>query len=260
MAADHKVIGIIPARYQSSRFPGKVLANILGKSLVRRTFERAKEASILDALIIATDDEKIANHAKEFGAEVVMTSPYCPNGTTRAAEAVKKYFPFAEIVVIIQADEPCINPVLINNLVKDLQNQPKADLTTPVEKIVYSDEAKRPGVVKCVFDVNYKALYFSRSPIPHSFKKAPPYFYRHMGIYCYRKPMLLQYPDLPETPLQQTEDLEQLKILEHGYSIYVTEVPPQGNIGVDYPEDIKKVEQFLCLENTSLSPAVSSLL
>lgn len=252
--ANPKVIGIIPARYQSSRFPAKVLADILGKSLVRRTYERAQTASILDALIIAADHKKIFNHVKEFDGKVVMTSPDCPNGSARAAEVVKNYFPEAEVVVIIQADEPCLDPKIITKLVKDLKNNDNADMTTPVEPITNLEEIHRQGVVKCVFDKSKKALYFSRSPIPHPFKGNNTTYYRHIGVYCFRKELLLKYPSLTPTPLQQAEDLEQLKILEHGYSIYVTEVPPQGNIGVDYPEDIKKVEQFLCLENTSSLP------
>lgn len=257
-----KVIGIIPARYASRRFPGKMLADILGTSLIERTYINAKRASICDVLVVATDDRRIYDHVKGFGGEVVMSSPDAPSGSDRAAEVIETYYPNAEIVVIIQGDEPCLDPSIITTLVRDLHDNPLSHMATPVEPIVDPEEIVRPGIVKCIFDDQKKAIYFSRAPIPylHHPDHINTIYYRHIGVYCFRKEFLLKYPQLPATRLQKIEDLEQLKIIEHGFSIYVSIVPPQGVIGVDYPEDITKVEAFLCRENLSLSPAASSLL
>lgn len=242
-------VGVIPARYASQRFPGKMLAAILGKSLVRRTYENALLCPALDSVVVATDEERIVEHVKGFGGHVVLTAKEHPTGSDRAAEAVQKCYPDAEIVVVIQGDEPCLSPLVVNQLIEDLKANPHADLTTPVEPLKNVEEALLPGIVKCVFDSRQKALYFSRSPIPAIRKNISldlnPY-YRHIGVYCYRRKMLLQYPYLPATPLQKLEDLEQLKILEHGFNIYVSIVHPQGVVAVDYPEDIQKVEAFLC--------------
>lgn len=240
-----------------------MLVDILGKSLIRRTYENALLSSALDTLVVATDDKQIFDHVKSFGGEVVMTS-HAETGSDRAAEVVKKYFPDASTVVVIQGDEPCLDSSVITTLVNDLLNNEKACMTTPVEPLLDAEDIKRPGVVKCVFDHQKKALYFSRSPIPFVFypEESEPtdITYRHLGVYCFRKDVLLKYVDLPQSRLQRMENLEQLKLLEHGFSIYVSIVAPQGNIGVDYPEDVKKVELFLCRENISSSQVVSSLL
>lgn len=227
-----------------------MLAEILGKSLIRRTYENALQCPTLDDLIVATDEQSILDHVHDFGGKALLTSLDHLTGTDRAVEVVDKYCPDAEIVVLIQGDEPCLSPAVITQLVADLQSNPQADLTTAVEKISSVEELHLPGVVKCVFDINQKALYFSRSPIPAIFKKKVDLdvnpCYRHIGVYCYRRKFLLSYPQLPSSNLQLMEDLEQLKIIESGHSIYVSIVPKLGVVAVDYPEDIKKVESYLC--------------
>ncbi len=257
-----KIVGIIPARYGSSRFPGKILAPIAGKSLIQRTYENAFRCTSLDRLIIATDDMQIFNHAKEFCANVVMTSPSCATGTDRLAEALRldKRLDDADIIINIQGDEPCIDPEVINQVAIALANDPEAVMSTAVVKLTSAEEAQNPSVVKCVIDNNYNAIYFSRALIPagHKGQMLPhiPY-YRHMGIYGFRRQFLLEYANLPQTPLQMAEELEQLKVLEHGFKIKVA-VVDHFSIGVDTPDDVQKVEQWLCAQNTSLSQVESA--
>lgn len=249
-----KVVGMIPARYGSIRFPGKPLVNILGKSLIQRTYENAKRCKILDELIVATDDKRIFDHVKGFGGEAVMTSTECATGTDRLAEAVKNSAHLKEVSIIlnIQGDEPCLEPEVMDEVVNLLIQDPDAAMSTAVVKIDSEEEACNPSVVKCVMDAKCNALYFSRSLIPADkslkFRKDLIY-YRHLGIYGYKRDFLFHYSQLKPTPLQLAEDLEQLKVLEHGFRVKVAIVKSVG-IGVDTPEDIKKVEQLLCKQNT----------
>lgn len=250
-----KVIGVIPARYASSRFPGKILAPILGKTLIQRTYECVKECILLDAIVIATDDARIYNHVSEFGAYPVMTSPECPTGTDRIIEALKKEknLQDASIIINIQGDEPCISPKVIQQVGQLLINDPSAVMSTAAVQLESQSELESTSVVKCAVDQQHNALYFSRAPIGLGHNSLwRPHFpvYRHMGIYGFRKEFLLHYGELPQTPLQKAEDLEQLKVLEHGYRIKVALVD-HFSIGVDIPDDIKKVEQWLCKQNTS---------
>lgn len=254
-----QIIGIIPARYQSSRFPGKPLADILGKSLIRRTYENARRCKLLTELVVATDDQRIFNHVAGFGGEVFMTSPTCRTGTDRIAELVRRCFVDADLIVNIQGDEPCVDPEVISALINVLLTVPKSLVATAVVPISNPRDIFSPSVVKCVFDeISKRSLYFSRSPIPFP-RKTEPEYYRHMGIYAYRKEFLLKLTDLPDTSLQQIEDLEQLKILEYGYPLHVCVIQDDNSIGVDTPDDLKRVENYLCPENTSLSQEVSSL-
>jgi 3-deoxy-manno-octulosonate cytidylyltransferase (CMP-KDO synthetase) len=250
-----RVVGVIPARWQSSRFPGKPLINILGKSLIRRTFENATRCQSLDAIVIATDDRRIFDHAKELGAEVFMTSPACPTGSDRVWEVADRHFPEAEVIVNIQGDEPCLDPQVIDQLVARLQRDEGVCLTTPVAKIVDADMIQNSNVVKCVFDKEGRALYFSRSAIPFMQKKVDPFaYYRHLGVYCFRRRALREYICWDKTRLQKCEDLEQLKMLENGWPIHVCIVDEQA-LGVDTPEDVKMVESILCQrESICLSP------
>jgi 3-deoxy-manno-octulosonate cytidylyltransferase (CMP-KDO synthetase) len=241
-----KVIGIIPARFQSSRFPGKMLAPILGKSVIQRTYESAKCSKSFDKLVIATDDLRIYNHAKEFGAPCFITSATLNNGTERLVEAYKKYPELrdGDILVNVQGDRPCVTPASIDAIVDALKSHPEDVIATPVVKIESPEEVANTASVKCVFDRFGYALYFSRSPIP--FQKNSHPFYKHIGVYAFRKEFLLQYATLPDTPLQQAEDLEHLKVLEHGYKIRIVVIDHEIDLSVDYPSDIKKVEKWLC--------------
>ena len=242
-----KVIGIIPSRYESTRFPGKSLVKILGKTLIQRTYENALLCQSLSDLVVATDDQRIFDHVESFGGKVVMTSESCKNGSDRLAEVLTKHPQYsADIVVNIQGDEPCIKPKTIDSVVDLCIQDEDASVTTAIVKFNDIQHANDTSIVKCVFDKNKHALFFSRALIPHGktgFKEDITY-YRHLGIYCYKKPFLIQYSKIEQTPLQLAEDLEQLKILEHGYKIAVTIVDDEA-IGVDTPQDINKIEKIL---------------
>lgn len=249
-----KILGIIPARFASTRLPGKLLIPILGKTLLQRTFENARQAIILDHLLIATDDERIFDHVKQFGGHPIMTSINCPTGTDRLAEVLQKHPEWlnADAVVNIQGDEPCVDSQAIEEAVRLLLDDPQASMATIITPLKSEEEALNSSIVKCVKDLQNNALYFSRSLIPfnkeHRFNPQGTY-YRHIGLYVYRPSFLLHYQTLRPTPLQLEEDLEQLKVLEHGYRIKVA-ITDQASIGVDTPEDLNKIEQWICKQNT----------
>jgi 3-deoxy-manno-octulosonate cytidylyltransferase (CMP-KDO synthetase) len=250
------IVAIIPARYQSVRFPGKPLEKIAGKSLIQHTYENTKRCVIIEKIIIATDDQRICDHVQGFGAEAVMTSSEHPTGSDRIAAVVAANADLqrAEVIVNIQGDEPCIDPETIEMMIHSLQADQTAVMSTAVVRFSADDDIANPTEVKCVIGLNGEALYFSRSVIPGNktgkIDKTTPY-YKHLGIYAFRPQFLLAYPKLPMTPLQIAEDLEQLKIIEHGYKIKVV-VASRNNPGVNVPEDISKVEQELCKQNSSL--------
>lgn len=251
-----KTIGIIPARYGSTRFPGKPLALIAGKSLIQRTYESAKSCPLFSSLVVATDDNRIFDHVKDFGGDVVMTSTNCPTGTDRLVDVIKNHSRFSDaaLIVNIQGDEPCLEAEVIRKIIAILSADATANMSTAVVKIKSEEEAYNPSVVKCVMDQQQNALYFSRALIPHGrdgrFRREISY-YHHLGIYAYRRDFLMKYHELAQTPLQLAEDLEQLKVLEQGYRIKVA-VVESHSIGVDTPEDIKRVEELLCRkQNTS---------
>ena len=248
-----KIVAIIPARYASTRFPAKMLAKINGKSLIQRTYESAKSSKSLNSLLIATDHKEIFDHAKSFGANVVMTSPDCPTGSDRLMEALTKYpeQTHGDIIVNIQGDQPCIMPDTIEAILTPLKIDPKEVMSTAKVKITDQEEINSPSIVKCITDLSGHALYFSRARIPYIQKSASIPYYKHVGIYAFRRDFLLKYGTLKATPLQLTEDLEQLKVLEHGYKIAVVEVPSEPP-HVDNPEDIKRVEAWLQKQNISL--------
>jgi 3-deoxy-manno-octulosonate cytidylyltransferase (CMP-KDO synthetase) len=250
------IIGIIPSRYGSTRLPGKSLISILGKSLLQRTYESARRSPLLSRLIIATDDQRIFDHAQDFSAEVVMTSIDCRNGTERIAEVVSKDSTLqkADVIVNIQGDEPCIEADVIDAIAETLLQDPEAAMSTAVYRLQNTADILDPSIVKCVFDTRHRALYFSRAPIPyttHQQHRSPVPYYGHLGIYAFRPDFLLRYASMQPTHLQQIEDLEQLKVVENGYPIKIAIVDTVGP-GVNTPEDIKKVEQYLCNQNISL--------
>lgn len=251
-----KIVGIIPARYGSTRFPGKILAPIAGKTLIERTYQNARLSPLLQHLVVATDDHRIYEHVQSFGGEVVMTSLTCPTGTDRLVEAVKNdsRFDDIDIIVNIQGDEPCLDPQITQQVIEALAKDSIAVMSTAVMRLTSLEEAHHPSIVKCVMDTQGNALYFSRALIPAGHSQtlqSHVSYYRHVGIYAYRRDFLLLYADLPRTPLQNAEDLEQLKVLEHGFRIK-TALVNQASIGVDTPDDIQKVEQWLCKQNSFL--------
>lgn len=244
-------LALIPARYSSSRFPGKPLVNIQGKSLLQRTYEQVKKSSLVQKIIIATDDKRIYEHALSFGAEAVYTSENAPTGSDRIAEVLKndKNLLRFDAVVNIQGDEPCVDPSTIDKVIGLLRDVPTTNLTSAVCPIQSTEQYQNPHIVKCVTSLTGQALYFSRAPIPGSkstvLSGAQSSMYKkHIGIYAYRPHFLLHYSSLPATPLMLHEDLEMLKVLEHGHSIYVVEVAKPAP-DVNTPEDINEVIKWL---------------
>jgi 3-deoxy-manno-octulosonate cytidylyltransferase (CMP-KDO synthetase) len=238
-----KAVGIIPSRWASTRFPGKPLHLIEGKPLLRHVWERCRRAKSLDAVIIATDDMRIAKAAFAWGAEVALTSARHRSGTDRIAEVVQKAKELAYIVNI-QGDEPLIEPRLIDKLAATLRTNDKVDIVTAAHPFSDPSEASSPHQVKVVVDLAGNALYFSRSPIPFRQSKINVRFLRHQGIYGFRREALLQFVKWKPSPLEQAESLEQLRPLENGVRVHVL-VTKQGSPGVDTLKDAKALEQKL---------------
>ncbi len=235
------VFGIIPARYASTRFPGKPLAEINGKPMVQWVYERVQSSEVHD-LAVATDDERIADCVRGFGGKVVMTSPVHASGTDRCGEAAKAMHPNDNDVVInIQGDEPLISPKEIHLLASAFEDQ-TVQIATLVNPFLDDELLRNPNVVKVVKAKNGNVLYFSRLPIPYLRENATPpkNYFRHIGIYAYRYEVLRQIVQLPTSELENSEKLEQLRWLENGYTIRALECDYQG-IGVDTPEDLEKL-------------------
>lgn len=244
------VVGIIPARYSSKRFKGKVIADILGKSLIQHVYERAKEARLLDDLIIATDDDRVIKVIEEFGGKVVYTSPKQPTGTDRIAEVVNPLD--VRVVVNIQGDEPLIHPQMINDLATTLLEDESIVMATLIKKIDDDQEINNPHVVKVVVDKDGFALYFSRAPIPRIKNRGSRIkdqgYYKHIGLYAYTKDFLFTFTNLPPSRLEKLEGLEQLRALEYGYRIKTVETE-FDTVGVDTPKDLEKVKEILSRKN-----------
>lgn len=239
-----KSVAIIPARYGSTRFPGKVLAELEGKPIIRWVYEKAS-ASIADEVYVATDDEKVFAAVEAFGGKAVMTSAAHPSGTDRIREAAGKMCPDAEIIVNVQGDEPLIPTSVIDKLISCMKSDKSIEMATVAVPSPRSEIEGNPNIVKAVVDSRNFALYFSRSPVP--FLRAggedmP--LYRHWGIYAYHRDTLEKFVSLPESPLEKCEKLEQLRALENGIRIYVV-IADCESIGVDTPEDLETVKKFL---------------
>ncbi|MFB3827504.1 MAG: 3-deoxy-manno-octulosonate cytidylyltransferase [Bryobacteraceae bacterium] len=239
-----KILGVIPARYASSRFPGKALARIGAKSMLQHVFERASMARYLSSILIATDDERIFEEARAFGAPVRMTRAGHASGTDRVAEAASA--DNADLVVNIQGDEPLIDPAAIDAAVLPLADDPSIPMGTLKKRIEDPSQISNPNVVKVVTDRGGNAIYFSRSPIPYHRHggRAPDAYYKHIGLYVYRRDFLLEYPSLPVGPLERAECLEQLRALENGHAIRVVETEYES-LGVDTPEDLERVRGMM---------------
>jgi len=238
-----KVIGVIPARFDSTRLPHKLLKDLCGKPLLQWTYEAAKKARLLDQLIIACDDKRIKDAADAFNAPCVMTSVDHKSGTDRIVEAVSAVD--AKIVVNIQADEPLINPLVIDRLAQTMLTDERLLMATAKRKITNPDEVNNPNAVKVVCDKNGYALYFSRYAIPYlRDKDFTPDYYKHLGIYAYAKDFLYVFKKLSGSMLEAAEKLEQLRALEAGYRIKVIEADYES-IGVDTQEDFDRVEAII---------------
>lgn len=239
------VIGIIPARYSSARFQGKVLADILGKPMIQHVWERAKQAAVLDDLIIACDDERVARVAEEFGAKVAFTAKGHVSGTDRICEVINPLD--VKIVINIQGDEPLIHPTMIDAVARALLDDSSISMATVMKNIEEPRVINDPNVVKVVIDKNNFAVYFSRSPIPFHAEESEiklPIYFKHIGLYGYTKDFLFIYKNLPVSYLERVECLEQLRVLEEGFRIKVIETK-YDTIGVDTPEDLEKVKEYL---------------
>lgn len=239
-----QILGVIPARFASTRFPGKALALLAGRTILEHVFERASLARYLDRLIVATDDDRIADAARAFGAPVRMTRSDHSSGTDRAAEVAST--DDAGLIVNIQGDEPLIDPAAIDAAILAVLDDSEVVMGTLKKRIADPAEIQNPNVVKVVTDRLGNALYFSRSPIPYH-RGGPETFFKHIGLYVYRRDFLLGYSDLPVGPLELAERLEQLRALENGYRIRVAETDYES-LGVDTPEDLARVSE---LWNTS---------
>lgn len=239
-----KIIGVIPARYSSTRFPGKPLALIKGKSLIERVWRQVKKSKQLDAVVIATDDERISAVAAGFGAEVIMTSQNCSSGTDRLAEVAITYGKSAAVFINIQGDEPLISPSLIDSLVLAFKNNSHIDSVTAAYPFKNLDEINNPNSVKVVLDCDNHALYFSRCPIPYNRSDLHFRYLKHIGIYGYKRDFLLKFSSWDQTPLEKIEQLEQLRILEKGHKMKVV-ISRNDSHGVDVPSDIKKIERLI---------------
>ena len=239
------VIGIIPARYSSTRFQGKVLADILGKPMIQHVWERAKQAAVLDDLIIACDDERVARVAEEFGAKVAFTAKGHASGTDRICEVINPLD--VKIVINIQGDEPLIHPTMIDAVARALLDDSSISMATVMKNIEEPRVINDPNVVKVVIDKNNFAVYFSRSPIPFHAEESEiklPIYFKHIGLYGYTKDFLFIYKNLPVSYLERVERLEQLRVLEEGFRIKVIETK-YDTIGVDTPEDLEKAKEYL---------------
>jgi len=235
-----RILGVIPARFASSRFPGKALAVIAGKPMLQHVYERASQARYLSRLVVATDDERIEEAARSFGAPVRMTRADHASGTDRVAEVASA--DSAEIVVNIQGDEPLIDPAAIDAAALALVHNNEVQMSTLRRRISDPAEVDNPNVVKVVTDLAGNAIYFSRHGIPFTRGTAAAH-YKHIGLYVYRRNFLLGYSSLPVGPLEQAEKLEQLRALENGFSIRVEETD-YDSLGVDTPEDLERVSSL----------------
>ena len=240
-----QVVAIIPARYDATRLPGKPLADIAGRPMIEHVYRRAAAARGVDAVVVATDDARIAAAVRAFGGIAMMTGSAHRTGTDRIAEVAANLS--CEIVVNVQGDEPLVEPEMIDAIIAPLAADPMLEMSTACVAITDRSEYTNPNVVKVVKDRAGRALYFSRAPVPHVRDlrlDPPPTTYKHLGLYGYRRTFLLKFATLPQTPLEQAESLEQLRALEHGYRIHTVETK-HDSIGVDTPDDLERVRRHL---------------
>ena len=239
-----KILGIIPARFASSRFPGKPLADIAGKSMIQRVYEQCLKSSNLDKVIIATDDQRILEHVTNFGGDAVMTSENHPSGTDRCHEAAS-LFPDFDVCINIQGDEPMIDPFQIDLLCACFKNE-ETGLATLVKKITTSEELFNPNTPKVIFNQDMEAIYFSRNTIPFLRNSSQDNwvnkhtYYKHIGIYGYRSVILSEITKLEMSDLEKAEALEQLRWVENGYKIKVA-ITDKESQAIDTPEDLRKL-------------------
>jgi 3-deoxy-manno-octulosonate cytidylyltransferase (CMP-KDO synthetase) len=247
-------VAVIPARYHSTRLPGKALADIVGRPMIEHVYRRAREARSVTSVIVATDDVRIERAVKAFGGDVRMTSPAHPSGTDRLAEVARALD--CDLIVNVQGDEPLIEPSMIDEAVAPFAASPDLQMSTLRRRIDDPAEISNPNVTKVVVDLDGYALYFSRSPIPYVRDGSHAAFaWRHMGLYVYRRDCLLELAELAPTRLEQAEALEQLRALEHGIRIKAIETQ-YDSIGVDTPEDLERVRALVATREVGDRSAV----
>ncbi len=244
-----KILGVIPARFASSRFPGKPLADLLGKSMVHRVYLQCKKSKFLTEIVVATDHQKIYDHVIGFGGNAVITSEQHPSGTDRCREAMELHSNQFDFVVNIQGDEPFIDPQQIDLLCRSLDAT--TELATLIQKIITMEQLLSPGEAKVVLNNKLEAMYFSRSPIPFVQKINQKdwldhtQFYRHVGLYAYRNDILKKITQLPVSTLEKAESLEQLRWIENGFKIKTVETDSEEGLCIDTPEDLLRAIDHL---------------
>ncbi|MBS1558588.1 MAG: 3-deoxy-manno-octulosonate cytidylyltransferase [Bacteroidetes bacterium] len=244
-----KILGIIPARYASSRFPGKPLADMLGQTMIERVYHQVKKSKLLNRVVVATDDARIYDHVISFGGNACLTASEHPSGTDRCFEALKNQNEKFDFVINIQGDEPFIDPHQIDLLGSSLSAE--TELATLIQKIATLEQLNSPGEAKVVINTSGEAIYFSRSPIPFVQKAEPKdwlsqsAFYRHVGLYAYRADILEKITKLSPSLLEKAESLEQLRWLENGFKIKTVETEMEESICIDTPEDLEKALKIL---------------
>ncbi len=239
---------VIPARFQSTRFPGKPLAILRGKPVIQYVFEAVQRAKCVENIVIATDDERILTAAREFGAKAMLTSPDATSGTDRVAEVAREYD--NPVVINVQADEPLVRPDHVDQVADILTQDPTVPMATLMTRIMRREDFTNPSIVKVVVNRDGYAMYFSRAPMPGAVgnpqagRPAAGMAHKHIGIYGFQRDFVLQFPSLERTALEQAEGLEQLRVLEHGHRIKVVETE-YDTVGVDTPADLQRLEQML---------------
>ena len=237
-----KILCVIPARFASTRLPGKPLKDVAGKPMICRVYDRAAQAKTLSGVVVATDDERILRAVEENGGRAMMTAKDHPTGTDRLAEVAAAY-PDVDLIINVQGDEPLIEPSLIDELGRAFEEDDDLRMATVMTPITEESEQKNPNNVKVVTDKNGYALYFSRSLLPYPRNDAGTPVYKHIGIYAYRRNFLLSYAKMEPTLLERAESLEQLRALENGYKIKCIKTNARF-VGVDTPEDLAKVNEI----------------
>ncbi|MEG0068341.1 3-deoxy-manno-octulosonate cytidylyltransferase [Cetobacterium sp.] len=233
-----KFLGVIPARYESTRLPKKPLKDICGYPMIEWVYKRALKSN-LDKVIVATDSQEVYDAVKEFGGEVILTSKNHINGTSRIAEVCQKITDY-DVIINIQGDEPLIEPEMINSLIDSFKQEEDLKMSTLKHKLIKKEDIENPNFVKVVTDKKDYAIYFSRSIIPYPRNENLDIYYKHVGIYGYKRDFVLEYSNLESTPLENSESLEQLRVLENGYKIKVLETKFEV-IGVDTQDELEKV-------------------
>lgn len=237
-----KFLGVIPSRYASTRLEGKPLKDICGHTMVEWVYKRALKSK-LDGVVVATDDERIVDQVKSFGGNVILTRKDHINGTSRIAEVCETYTDY-DVIVNIQGDEPLIEPDMINSIIDSFIEDNTIPMSTLKYKLTDMTEIENPNAVKVVTDKNDFAIYFSRSVIPYPRNLNMDNYYKHVGIYGYKRDFVMEYAKMASTPLELSESLEQLRVLENGYKIKVLETPYKI-IGVDTQEELERVREYI---------------